>query len=351
MTRRPRLLVATNHLRDIAGSEVVALEWATYFKSIGYDVTMFANLVGGVMTRLATERLGIAPTDDAAQVRPFTFDLVYAQHHVLPLFNYEASAEDLETTRIVIGRLARRSFMESGGWAYERALADAVFANSVLTAAHLSSVGVKAPIRVFHNAAPAGFVRGYVERPAKPRRITVVSNHLDPDLVGALAILSSSVEVQQYGVQRTSGALIGPEIVADTDLIISIGKTVQYALLSRTPVYVYDHFGGPGYLEPGNIELVHRFSFTGRCCERRLRPEQLAQDILDHYGKGLAFARASTDEWLSAFRLEPYLDHAAAMPARSNAEKRQALRGEPMISQERMMAIHTRDSFLAVERG
>jgi hypothetical protein len=304
----------------------------------------FANSAGGTMAKLAVERLGITPTDDFSQIRPFTFDLIYAQHQVLPLFGYEETAEDLPTTRIIMGRLSRRSFMESGGWAYERALADAVFANSVLTAEHLVSVGVTTPITVFHNAAPNAFFRNYSDRPPTPRRIAVVSNHLDPDVLDALEILKRSVEVQIFGRTAATPTLVTPEIVADTDLVISIGKTVQYALSSRTPVYVYDHFGGPGYLDPGNIERAHRFSFTGRCCERHLSAEQLAQEILDQYSKGTAFARASTDQWLKTFRLESYLKDAATLPARSNAEKRRALKREQMIQQERMMAEHTREN-------
>ncbi|AMN40370.1 glycosyl transferase family protein [Rhodoplanes sp. Z2-YC6860] len=330
---------------------MVALEWATHFHALGYEICLFANSAGRTMAKLAAERLGITPTDDSSQIRPFTYDLVYAQHQVLPLFGYDETAEDLQTTRIIIGRLSRRSFMESGGWAYERALADAVFANSALTAEHLLSVGVTTPITVFHNAAPNAFFRSHFDKPATPRRITVVSNHLDPDVLGALEILKRSAQVQVFGGTATTSTLVCPEIIAATDLVISIGKTVQYALASRTPVYVYGHFGGPGYLDPENIERAHRFSFTGRCCERPLSAERLAQEILDQYGKGVAFARASTDRWLQTFRLEPYLEAAATLPARSNDEKRSALKREKMIPQERLMAEHARENYLAVERS
>lgn len=330
---------------------MVALEWATHFHAQGYEVCLFANSAGGTMAKLAAERLDITPTDDFSQIRPFTYDLIYAQHQVLPLFGYEETAEDLPATRIVIGRLSRRSFMESGGWAYERALADVVFANSVLTAEHLLSVGVTTPITVFHNAAPTIFFRNHVDRPPAPRRITVVSNHLGPDVLSALEILKRSAEVQVFGGTATTHTLMSPEMVAATDLVISIGKTVQYALASRTPVYVYGHFGGPGYLDPENIDRAHRFSFSGRCCERRLPAERLAREILDQYGKGVAFARASTNQWLQTFRLEPYLEAAATLTARSNAEKRRALKREQMIPQERLMAEHTRENYLAVERS
>src|SRR3569833_2082903 len=169
MSRRLRLLIATSHFRDIAGSEVVALEWATLFLVLGYEICLFANSAGGTMAKLAAERLGITPTDDFSQIRPFTYDLIYAQHQVLPLFGYEEAAEDLPATRIVIGRLSRRSFLESGGWAYESALAEVVFANSLLTAKHLLSAGLRTPISVLHNAAPTTFFRNLFVWPPTPR--------------------------------------------------------------------------------------------------------------------------------------------------------------------------------------
>lgn len=350
-SHRPRILIAANHLKEIAGSEVVVLEWASHFHGLGHEVVLYANWSGDPIARMISDRLGLGISSDAADIRPFAFDLVYAQHHVLPLFRYDPAPGDREITRIITGRLSRRSFMESGGWAYERVLADAVFANSALTAEHLASLGVTTPITVFHNAAPAAFFGEFRDRPARPRHITVVSNHSDPGLLGALDILRRDTEVDHFGKKATRKVLVTPEILQETDLVISIGKTVQYALAARIPVFVYDHFGGPGYLDAGNVGPAHRFSFTGRCCGRRLPAEDLAREILEGYGKGVDFARSVSGSWLRQFELERYLEAASSLPARPNELKRAAMRAEPFLAQERMMAEHIRASYIALQQS
>lgn len=347
---RPRALISTHHFQDIAGSEIVALEWATYFHELGREVSLFANWSGNPMAALVSERLGLGISSDPKEISPFTFDLVYAQHHVLPLFRYDPVAGEREVTRIVTGRLSRRSFLESGGWAYERALADATFANSALTAEHLLAAGAQPPVTVFHNAAPAAFFSAARPRPRRPRHITVVSNHADPALLGAIALLRGVAKVEHFGKRATRHTLVTPELLAETDLVISIGKTVQYALAGRIPVFVYDHFGGPGYLDAGNRELAHRFSFTGRCCERRVPADELAREIMEDYGKGSDFAAGCEDLWLQQFRLERYLEAVPRMPARPNEAKRAAMRAEPFLAQERLMAAHARASYIAARQ-
>lgn len=103
-----------------------------------------------------------------------------------------------------------------------------------------------------------------------------------------------------------------------SDLIVSIGKSAPYALASGVPVFVYDHFGGPGYLTHDNFDRAARFNFSGRCCERRLDASALAQEIVEGYASGCAFIRELGTERLARYQLEPYLD---AMLAIASTER------------------------------
>ena len=151
-----RALIATNHLFDIGGSEIVALEMAKYLTHRGFTVDVYANTFRDLMSSyFALPEIGLI--NNPAKVRPFTYDFVYIQHQVAGLFNYKENKEDIESSIFVFGRLSRRTFLESGGWAHDNALGDISFANSELTAERLSETGIEHDVLTFYNAAPAEY--------------------------------------------------------------------------------------------------------------------------------------------------------------------------------------------------
>lgn len=348
---RPRhLLVATNHLRRIAGSEVVAYETARHFAAAGCRVSVFANAVGRPMAEMIEAVTGAPVMTDPDRVRPFTYDMVYVQHQVLGLFDYRASPEDRTTTRIVAGRLSRRSYLESGGWLHDRLLVDHVLANSDLTAEHLERIGHDTPTTIFHNAAPDAFFRPFVARPATPRRVLLISNHNDPAVMEAVGRLRRTLSVDHVGEGGDRVTMVTPEMIVAADVVVSIGKSVPYALAAHVPVYVYDHFGGPGYLDADTVAMAARFNFSGRCCERRLSGRAIADEIVGGYAKGVAFARDTPASWLDRFRQPRYLDMLFDAPRATNVEKRRRLLDNPFVLQERLLATHVREDLRIRQR-
>lgn len=340
-----RALIATNQLATIGGSEVVALEWTQLLQASGFEVEVFANWLGEPMRSLFRTRAGVEPTSDPRAVRPFRHDLVYAQHQTLPLFDYAPTADDRAATRIVQGRLSRRHYLESGGWATDRLLADLVLANSALTEEHLAALGMPVPVLNFRNGAPPDFFHPFVDEPDRPENILVVSNHAEPTLVEAVGRLRRSARVRWVGRRRGKMVLVDPEMIRGQDLVIAIGKTVQYALVARVPVFVYDHLGGPGYLRPANIEAAERFSFSGRCSERKRDGRTLAEEIVGGYRAGVAFARSVPDSWLARFDLRRLVETVIAGPAGDNATRRARLAAEPMFGQEVLLARYVREEY------
>jgi hypothetical protein len=345
-----RILIATNHLEHIGGSEVIALEFAAYFKSIGHDVDVYASWARPPMQELFQARLGVAIKTEPSVIFPLQFDFIYIQHQLAGLFSYGQTKEDRRDSMIVFGRLSRRSFWESGGWAHDNLLGDHTIANSELTATRLRETGVTHPATVFYNAAPAAFDAAPRTLPDAPRKILLISNHYEPALLEALGRLRERAEVRHLGRSVGLVQLATPDDIKSVDLVVSIGKSVQYALLAHTPVYVYDHFGGPGYLTAQNCDLAAHYSFSGRCCERKLSAAQLQDDILAGYSRGRDFARRENAEFLQRFRLEPHLKRLLALPASSNAERRRRIKeNAAALERERMMAEHVRTSYVTGE--
>jgi hypothetical protein len=98
------------------------------------------------------------------------------------------------------------------------------------------------------------------------KTVLLISNHPPQEAVEALDIL------EKYGVRvRLVGRngyyrRVTPDLLARTSAIISIGKSVQYAIAQGIPAYVYDRYGGPGYLSAENYDKAEYYNFSGRCC-------------------------------------------------------------------------------------
>ena len=336
-----RALLATNHLAMIAGSEMVTFEFAKSLIARGFDVDVYANHFGSPMSTHFVTLPRVRLIKEAESIRPFTYDFAYFQHQVAGLFDYKKYEDERESTLIIFGRLSRRSLIESGGWAHDNALGDLSIANSELTAERLAETGVRHSIHTFYNAAPEEFFltrEGYKNR---PENILVITNHSDKSLLGAVKILRKSFKVKHIGLSGSGNALITPTHIREADLVIGIGKSAQYALASRTPLYIYDHIGGPGYLDSDNFSRALRYSFTGRCCERRLTPSQIANEIVGDYRHNVRYIGGLNDASLEIFKLEKHIHKLLAMPPRSNEEKRNSLKAnESNIKREKMLSAH-----------
>lgn len=90
--RQLRVLVLTNHFKEFAGSEVVALQTAQWFVAMGDVVTLAANVVNApIMNHAAGVRLNSAPET----VELTAYDLIWCQHDLLsllPISTYEAAS-------------------------------------------------------------------------------------------------------------------------------------------------------------------------------------------------------------------------------------------------------------------
>ena len=80
--------------------------------------------------------------------------------------------------------------------------------------------------------------------------------------------------------------LINDKILKKYDAIISIGKTVQYAMSLQIPMYVYDIHGGEGYLTLENIEKNRAKNFSGRGFDKK-SAEQICNEIIEEFEKAL----------------------------------------------------------------
>lgn len=313
-----RVLVLTNQFANCCGSEVVALEVASWFRERGDRVTLATNVVAEPIGSMVPD--GIERTDEVETLPLSAFDLVWCQHDLvtlLPLESLARAAEERALPLVAYVSLSPYEPHESVDPALARALSAEIFANSEETRDGLVSRGYglfpRDEIRTFHNAAPAAYwsPRADAEEPreGRPRTVAFISNHLPAEMAEAAARLQAEgVAIWRIGIEHDHH-LVSPADLHAVDAVATIGKSVVYAIATGTPVYVYDRFGGDGWLTSDGFGANADHNFSGRPRQRRLSPEAIASEIEQGFERAVAeMRRIQALPGLERFRLDHHLE-------------------------------------------
>jgi glycosyltransferase involved in cell wall biosynthesis len=344
----PRILITTNHLREIRGSELVTLELAEEFLQRGWHVDVYTNLFLPPMadrfaalegTGRGTLRVADDPYDDFG----LDYDLIWIQHSLLPPSVIRRLAERESRAAVVWHHMSALIEMELPILAdIEVELSDLETYVSPRTLELQQRFGITGPSLIFANPVPRRFTEFDHTAAEVVKRIAVVSNHPPREVLEAAGLLAAGgIEVDVIG-EATRVHEITPELLREYDAIVTIGKTVQYALCVGIPVYVYDHFGGDGWLTGENFAAESRTNFSGRATMRQLDAETVAAELVEGYAAARLFAMDRRAEHREAFsvrrRIDAVLEHpSVADPAAKRLSEAQSLRWLALSEQLRGM--------------
>ncbi len=154
---------------------------------------------------------------------------------------------------------------------------------------------------------------------AEIKKICVVSNYYIPEL-SQLAELKT-FEIDYYGSNYNNNVLITPDILLNYDVIITIGKTVQYGLSLGIPVFEYDHFGGCGYITLENINEEEKMNFSGRTTKLKMTAEEMILRLQSGYDRACAEAAELRTIACDRYAIDKLIEKQLAMLPRERAPR------------------------------
>ena len=302
-----KILLLTNHLAVYAGSEIQILELYRYFKSQNHGVFVYANYIRTPMLSHFSTQDVFHKTDD---INLDEFDLVWAQHSIFARLFKNKIYLNLNL-KIISAHLSPFEPFEYSSLKYMQSLGAIFVANSEETRDKLSEFGISS-VHISYNAAPAEFI--HPTAPRELKRLAIISNHPHAHVLQAAKILKEKgIGVDYIGIKDMQQQFVTPELLLLYDCIITIGKTVQYALLSKRAIYCYDHFGGCGYLNQDNYNIAKYYNFSGRGFNQEKNPQEIADEIIRGFEANIQFVKTvdASDFILSDFikKLEPKSIH------------------------------------------
>ena len=293
MEHQLKILITNLWVNIFSGSEVNIYELSRYFCEKKYSVDVFCFEKSHLLTE-KIEALGVSVYDDY-QMLENEYDIIWCQHNVVLSYLIQ---KKISAKKIIFSSLSPyESFEFAHHYANETSIC---LANSIETLNKLIDCGVnKAKVKLFPNSVDLKYFYS-TKIITGLKKIICVSNHVPNEIYELSKIFKAeNIEFDIFGIGGGNFELIDREILDQYDCVVSIGKTVQYAMAMKIPVYCYDHFGGPGWITSENVDLAFEKNFSGRGFDKKI-----AQEIYLELVNNFACLGLSNLEYFYNFVLE-----------------------------------------------
>ena len=273
-----RALLTNLYIQKYTGSEFHILEIAKLFQVKGYQVTVATFEKAYPMLELFEEFEIETIECRTEELKETEYDIMFVQH--FPVLDYLVSRYDLKCNQLIVSKLGIQNI-------YEELPVCAKDADLISCVSEECAEVVRQSISpekvfVFKNCVNEAFFSVYAEKKNRIlRKIAVISNHIPQELREIKE--KEKWEIVYYGIENAP-RLIDEKALQEFDLVISIGRTVQLCFAAGIPIYVYDYFGGPGYITKENLLLAEKHNFSGRGFPSRTT-EQIIEEIESGYAK------------------------------------------------------------------
>lgn len=212
------------------------------------------------------------------------YDLFIAQHRVVSEYIYSTQKR---FSSILSQFLDQQMSMKVCFFGY---LSNGIITVSNQIKAHLENTAQAnerqfPPIHAFPNNCTSPFYSFNYHGNNSLERICCISNHPAPECLEAFELLRNDrIKADVFGYQSHS-VEVTLELLSQYEVVVSIGRTERECMSMGLPLYCYDHFGGPGYININNIEHNTYFNFSGRPERQKRSAQWLYADLINSYAK------------------------------------------------------------------
>jgi hypothetical protein len=269
-----RILIATRGFAHPGGSETYVLTVAEQFERLGHEVVIVTDEVGpfsafaedrGLVVRSSLD--GLERWGDAAIVQDSI--LSYRLAELLPdtpqLFRAPSELHDMQLPPGLPGVVCDVVVCSDR-------VGDRIAALSIRPTVH----------RLRHPIDTERFMPAGVPRPA-PRRAVLLGNYLRGERLEIVqgALEHAGVSVVQVGVLGETN--LSPErAIWDADIVVAKGRAALEGMACGRPVFVFDQFGGDGWVTADRYPAMEADNFAGLSGPPIAGRERLIEE-LSHY--------------------------------------------------------------------
>ena len=266
-----RLVLGNRHMIAAGGTEVHLLVLGEHLQRLGHEVVVYAPELGPFADHV--RRRGVEIVANAREL-PEACDVVFSQDAIVVHDLAERFPGALHVFR-VCGDVADFQLppQVAGELDLIVALSDRYVRAAEACAVDVPVVRLRVPIDT-DRLVPLGALH------ERPRRAVLLGNYLERDVAVTAAWSGAGLEVERIGgsVQSYDVATA----VADADIVIAKARAALDAMACGRAVYVFDVFGGDGWVTPASYPALEADNFAGQATGRVLDGRALARDLEDY---------------------------------------------------------------------
>lgn len=278
-----KVLLTNAFIKNYSGSELDTVEVANYFLNKGYKVDIFTLEKGEPLLNEVNKNVRVLTHKDVDKLYK-KYDILWSHHY--PLVDYLLFYTDIKFDYVHHLCLSFYEAYEQLPIYYEDL--NLVSAMSEKCRDELISDkknNNKKEVLVFPNYAKLSYFNKTKKISNHIKKIAIVSNHIPEELLKIKSLIEQeNIILDIYG-QGYNYVKIDEKILLEYDVIISIGKTCYYSIALGIPTYIYDRFGGDGYITPKNINKSYQNNFSGRAFRRKLTANEIKDELISEYEK------------------------------------------------------------------
>lgn len=319
-----RFLITQPMMHWICGSTVVTLELAEYLKSQGAIVTIYTCFYDEPIKSICkNKKITVHESKKHPRYKLSDFDYIWVHSQVLPLSIVEALSKKLPAKMpafIFLHMSGMDWIPDEKPWIYnlENLLSSkSLFISEEIKKINQSMLDPKIDTGYFRNPTPNSFCKRTSPPENKLRNLLIISSHPPKEIEIAKDILVKKhhISIKSLGEDMEYYKILDIDTLSQFDAVITIAKTVPYCLVSGTPVYIYDSFGGgPGWLNSNNFEQVRKRNFSGY--QNKFYPNyvgdgfvkktanQIVKEILSGYSDALKYQTANQSKFQKEFVID-----------------------------------------------
>ncbi|MCL1877062.1 hypothetical protein FWF74_03455 [Candidatus Saccharibacteria bacterium] len=301
-----RILITSFSLAAFGGAEMNVIELAEQLNDFGVDTELFSYDIDGPLAqyvrekydwKIITDDINVLATEEEklgnVQLEIERYDYIWVNANILPI----SIIKQINSAK----KLPKFIFLHMSSLVgfpldapllpdFEKEIATKILSISdEATEDNLTRIFGKCSVGYYRNPVPKEF-KNLPERCGKLRKIAVISSS-QPSLEIleiSKSLESQAIKVDYIGAYNNNARHVDAEFYNEYDLIIGIGKNVNYSLMSGVPVYIYGRFGGCGYLNEDNFNDAKRRNFSGRGFGRK-KAGVISDEIVKGYLNALEF--------------------------------------------------------------
>jgi hypothetical protein len=278
-----RIVIGTHLLVHPGGTETYVTTVAQELQRLGHDVVLTAEEFGAVAEHAAEQGLRVARADSEL---PDACDAVLAHDATMAV----ALAARYRDARLVY--VAHSDLSDHQLPTLLPGVVDTVVACSDRLAMRMRALPLTVPIVRMREPIQTDRFHEVGPLPLRPRRALILSNYLDGERRRALVDAWEGAGVEISSVGAPTGMSLDPRsAISEADIVVAKARAALEAMCCGRAVYLYDQFGGDGWVTPDNYPALEADNFAGHTTSSPRTPEQLAAD-LDDYHRDMGWVNA-----------------------------------------------------------